>query len=238
MKILFVDIETASTYPNFFDMPEDGQAAFKKKMKNKLGVHPAPYFTIDQAFAEAPLFAEFAKIICVGIGSMVIDPKHPDDDGKTDATSIHCKGFVGEEIDILRSFSAAIDKANPDLLCSHNGKYFDYPFLARRYMVNRLPIPPLLNTEGQKPWEVRLLDTADIWRFGDSKYYASLISLAFAFGVQSPKGDMDGSQVGAAFREGRIEDIKQYCLRDVVALINVYRSMRNLNIIQNVVIHE
>ena len=105
-------------------------------------------------------------------------------------------------------------------------------------MVNRLPIPPLLNTEGQKPWEVRLLDTNDIWKFSDVKYYASLISLAYAFGVPSPKNGMDGSQVGTAFFEGRIDDIKAYCIKDVVTLINIYRAMRNMSIIENVVIHE
>jgi DNA polymerase elongation subunit (family B) len=191
-----------------------------------------------QAYEEAPLFAEFARIICIGVGNVAIDPKDPADDGKIDATTIHVKGYVGEEVDILRGLSAAIEKYNPDLLCAHNGKGFDYPFLARRYMVNRLPIPPLLNTEGQKPWEVRLLDTADIWKFTDLKYYASLISLAYAFGIASPKDDIDGSQVGAAFFEGRIEDIKKYCLKDVVTLINIYRSMRNLHIIEKVVIHE
>lgn len=219
-------------------MPEDGQAAFKKKMKNKVGVHPCPYFTIKEAYEEAPLYAEFSKIICVGIGSTIIDPKHPDNDGKVDATTIHAKALVGEECDILRGVSAAIDKANPDLLCAHNGKGFDYPFLARRYMVNGLPIPALLNTEGVKPWETRLLDTMDVWRFGDSRYYTSLISLAYAFGIPSPKGDMDGTQVGQAFFEGRIDDIKAYCLKDLVVLINIYRKMRNMHIIENVVIHE
>jgi len=238
MRILFIDIETAVKYKDFFEMPEDGQVAFKKKMKNKVGQAPCPYFTIQEAYEEAPLYAEFARIICVGTGSMVIDPNDPADDGKTDATTIHVKAYAGEEYDILRALSAAIDKANPDLLCAHNGKFFDYPFLARRYMVNKLPIPPLLNTEGQKPWDLRLLDTADIWRFSDNKYYASLISLAYAFGIPSPKEDIDGSQVGTAFFEGRIEDIKKYCMRDVVTLINIYRCMRNLKVIEKVMIHE
>jgi DNA polymerase elongation subunit (family B) len=238
MKILFIDIETAVKHQDFFQMPEDGQAAFKKKMKNKVGVHPAPYFTIKEAWEEGPLYAEFARIICIGVGTTTIDPRHPADDGKTDATTIHLRAYTGEEYDILRALSAAIEKNNPDLLCAHNGRGFDYPFLARRYMVNKLPIPPLLNTEGVKPWETRLLDTMDVWRFGDSKYYTSLISLAFAFNIPSPKSEMDGSQVGAAFFEGRIEDIKKYCLKDLVTLINIYRSMRNLHTIDNVVIHE
>ena len=84
-------------------MPEDGQAAFKKKMKNKVGQAPCPYFTIQEAYEEAPLYAEFAKIICIGVGSMVIDPKDPTDDGKTDATTIHVKAYVGDEADILQA---------------------------------------------------------------------------------------------------------------------------------------
>jgi hypothetical protein len=45
------------------------------------------------------------------------------------------------------------------------------------------------------------------------------------FDVQSPKGSIDGSQVGRAYREGRIEDIGEYCLRDVRATGELYTKL-------------
>src|SRR5688572_541101 len=204
MKILFLDIETATVIEKYADLPEDGKAAWKRKMarSSKIGTLPGQYLNVEEAYEEAPLYAEFSRVVCICTGIVVIDSTLVTDDGKTDGNVIWVKGMIGTEVEILNALSASITKYQPDLLCAHNGKNFDYPFLARRYMANRIAIPPLLNTEGKKPWEVALLDTIDIWKFCDLKYYVSLVSLAYVFGIPSPKDDMDGSQVGAAFHAG------------------------------------
>jgi hypothetical protein len=45
------------------------------------------------------------------------------------------------------------------------------------------------------------------------------------FDIESPKGSIDGSQVARAYRDGRIEDIGEYCLRDVRATCELFRRL-------------
>lgn len=224
MKILFLDIETAPEFQHFKDLPEDGKAAYKKKLKNKIGLLPGQYLNEEEAYSEAALYAEFSKIICVGIGSI-------SDDG----TKIYLKGITGTEEEILTELKERIEKYKPDYLCAHNGKMFDFPFLVRRWIINRLPFPSIFNTEGKKSWEILWLDTMEMWRFTDLKYYVSLITLAYIFKIPSPKKNLDGSQVPQAFFDGKIEEIKTYNLGDVLTLILVFLCIKNKPLIDNVV---
>ena len=96
-------------------------------------------------------------------------------------------------------------------LCAHNGKEFDFPFLARRYLINGLRLPYCLDLAGKKPWEVQHLDTMNLWKFGDYKHYTSLDLLTHTFNIPSPKSDIDGSDVARIFYEEKADDrIKKY----------------------------
>ena len=53
----------------------------------------------------------------------------------------------------------------------------------------------MLNVSGKKPWEIKHLDTMELWKFGDFKNYTSLDLLTYIFKIPTPKDDMDGSQV-------------------------------------------
>ncbi len=116
----------------------------------------------------------------------------------------------------------------PDhILCAHNGKEFDFPYIARRMMINQIEIPAILQLFGKKPWEVQHLDTMELWKFGDYKNFTSLDLLANVFEIPTPKDDIDGSQVARVYYdENNVERIKDYCEKDVVTLINVFRKMR------------
>jgi predicted PolB exonuclease-like 3'-5' exonuclease len=104
-------------------------------------------------------------------------------------------------------------------LCAHNGKEFDFPFLARRYLINELELPYCLDLAGKKPWEVQHLDTMNLWKFGDYKHYTSLDLLTHAFNIPSPKSTIDGSDVARLFYEEKnYEAIKNYCEDDVIAM--------------------
>ena len=119
-------------------------------------------------------------------------------------------------------------------LCAHNGKEFDYPFLCRRLLVNQLPLPKLLQIQGFKPWNVKHLDTMEMWRFGDIKNFTSLNLLAHIFNIPSPKDDIDGSQIAQVFYEEKnIDRIKTYCIKDVVTLIRIYQCLKGLEPIQD-----
>ena len=124
---------------------------------------------------------------------------------------------------ILFSFFSALlknhFKASDYLLCAHNGKEFDFPYIARRILVNGLKIPYLLDTAGRKPWEIQHLDTLQLWKFGDYKHYTSLDVLTTLFSIPTPKSDMDGSDVARVYwKEKNLSRIVEYCQRDVVAV--------------------
>jgi DNA polymerase elongation subunit (family B) len=119
-------------------------------------------------------------------------------------------------------------------LCAHNGKEFDYPFIARRMLVNGITLPALLDIAGKKPWEISLLDTMELWKFGDFKHYTSLNLLTEIFDIPSPKDDIDGSMVGKVYwQDNDIERIAHYCEKDVTAVTQLYLRMNNLPLIQN-----
>jgi uncharacterized protein YprB with RNaseH-like and TPR domain len=115
------------------------------------------------------------------------------------------------------------------ILCAHNGKEFDYPYIARRMIINGLAIPGILDNAGKKPWEIKLLDTMDLWKFGDYKNYTSLDLLTSVLGIPTPKDDIDGSMVsGIYYRENNIERIVHYCEKDVLAIARVLCRFMNL----------
>jgi DNA polymerase elongation subunit (family B) len=114
-------------------------------------------------------------------------------------------------------------------LCAHNGKEFDFPYLARRMLILGMKIPDILNVAGKKPWEVPFIDTMEMWKFGDRKSYTSLELLAALFDIPTPKDDIDGSQVaGVYYKEKDLERIAHYCEKDVVTTARVYQRFMGL----------
>lgn len=135
------------------------------------------------------------------------------------------KKLLSEFCDLLRNSFKSTDY----LLCAHNGKEFDFPFLARRILINGLKLPYLLDIAGRKPWEVQHLDTLQLWKFGDYKHYTSLSLLTQLFGIKSPKQKMNGSDIGRIFWEDdKLEDIVEYCQNDTLAVAQLllrYKGM-------------
>jgi 3'-5' exonuclease len=142
-----------------------------------------------------------------------------------------------DEKAVLSEFAALLDlQFNTDkhLLCAHNGKEFDFPFLCRRFIINGLPLPRPLQIQGKKPWEVTLLDTMEMWKFGDYKAMTSLNLLAHVLGIPSPKDDMDGSMVAQTYYEAKDTNrIVNYCRKDVVTLAKVYGRLAGATVPQD-----
>jgi 3'-5' exonuclease len=206
MKI-FIDIETVPCVEVIDHAPESLVRAFLKRFDD-------PNKTARELWREkAGLFAEYGKIVCVSMGYVA--------DGK-----ITVKSFAGEnEHTILFDVSNALDKATG--LVAHNGKDFDYPFLCRRMIVNGIKLPAILQIQNLKPWEIKLEDTLEMWKFGQFNHRAGLAVLCELFGLPSPKAGMDGSQVQDVYYiEKSHTKIADYCEGDVRALINVYRKMQ------------
>jgi len=216
--ILFLDIETVPLYALYSEVPEPLQHLWEEKVirQKKLKEGETP----ENAWVQGGLYAEFGKIICIGIGFF-------------DKETFQVRAFSGnDEKKVLSDFSAFLaqflkHRNRAIQLCAHNGKEFDYPYIARRMLINKQPVPIILDNSGKKPWEVPLLDTLELWKFGDYKAFTSLNLLAFIFGLPSPKQDMDGSKVGETYWKNRdLEKIVRYCCRDVVTLANVYLCLK------------
>jgi uncharacterized protein YprB with RNaseH-like and TPR domain len=222
--VLFLDIETVPAVQAFGFLEPRMQALWEKKSKQFRTPDQAP----GEVYERAGIYSEFGKIICISVG--LVKEKNP--------FRLRLKSFFGEdEKAILSDFSAMLVKfckTNREaILCAHNGKEFDYPYIARRMVINGLVIPEILDNSGKKPWEVKLLDTMDLWKFGDYKNYTSLELLTSVLGISTPKDDIDGSMVaGVYYNEKDPERIVRYCEKDVLAIARVVLRFMNLPGIQ------
>lgn len=225
-NILFLDIETVPQHPSFELLPNEWKDLWIKKAEALLRNRENE--TTESIYPRAGIYAEFGKIICISCGYL---------QGQGADKKIILKSFAGDnEALLLHEFSEMLKKwsgTEPRYLCAHNGKEFDFPYLCRRLLINKLPIPPVLNTAGKKPWEVQHLDTMELWKFGDFKSYTSLNLLALSLGITTPKDDIDGSMVWEVYwKERNLERIITYCQKDVVTVAQIFLRMQGEPIIK------
>lgn len=232
-QILFLDIETVSEVANFSELSEDKQYVWKLKSRQFSKERSVPDDPEASAYYEdkAGIFAEFAKVVCISVGYLV---------ELEGIYQIRLKSFASDdELEVLENFKALLDGHynNPNMhkLCGHNINEFDIPFLSRRYVINQLELPILLQISGKKPWQItHMIDTLVLWRFGDYKNYTSLVLLATTLGVASPKDDIDGSQVGSVYwQEQDLPRIAVYCQKDVVTVIQVLLKMIRMPLVED-----
>ena len=218
--ILFLDIETVPETSSYELLSPAMQILWDKKSKQ----FRTPDQKAEDVYERAGIYSEFGRIICISVG--LIRGKNP--------FVFRLKSFFGkEEKSVLTEFSGMLTKfsrTNKEaILCAHNGKEFDFPYIARRMIINGLIIPEILDNAGKKPWEIKLLDTMDLWKFGDYKNYTSLDLLTSVLGIPTPKDDIDGSMVaGIFYNEDNIQRIVHYCEKDVLAIARVLLRFKNL----------
>ena len=202
--VLFLDIETVPSAYKYADLTENARKLWDTKFKFQTGDTP------EGQYKKAGVYAEFAKIICISVGFLF------------DST-FRLRSFFGDDEKLLLGdFATLLAKyynKKESLLCAHNGKEFDYPFIARRMLVNGIKPPQILNIAGKKPWEVNLLDTMELWKFGDYKNFTSLNLLAHIFDIPTPKDDIDGADVSRVYYEEKnLQRIVTYCQKDVLTV--------------------
>ena len=220
-NILFLDIETVPAYPDFDAVPENFQKLWEKKSAY---IRSADNLSPAEVYGQAGIYAEFGKIVCISCGFM-------------NGNEVRLKSFYGDdEVILLNEFAGLLQQHynRPEsLLCGHNAKEFDFPYIARRMLVNGIELPEILDLAGKKPWEIRHLDTMELWKFGDYKHYTSLELLAAIFGIPTPKDDIDGSQVaGVYWKDKDLERIAHYCQKDVLTTIQLFRRYQGLPLIK------
>jgi hypothetical protein len=228
-KVLFIDIETVSRTHHLEELQEEEQALWKQKAKYWLKDYA------DQADPEAvcyenraAILAEFGRIICISVGIHAAGDKDGED-------TFRLKSFAGDDEEvILREFGKLMDEhfsdPNKAFLCGHNIREFDIPYICRRMLMLGIPLPNLFQISGKKPWQISyLIDTLELWKFGDIKHFISLKLLTWCLGIPSPKEDIEGSDVGRVYYvENDLPSIVRYCERDVLAVAQVLRKMMGL----------
>ena len=210
-NILFLDIETVPACQTYDEMPEIFRKLWDRKTEL---IRKETEETPVSLYPRAGIYAEFGRIICISVGFFR---------GK----EFRIKSFFGDdEFQVLKQFCKLLDghyNSSGKMLCAHNGKEFDFPYLARRILINGLPLPAILDSAGKKPWEVHFLDTMELWKFGDYKHYTSLELLSAVFDIPTPKDDINGSEVYKVYwQEHALNRIMIYCQKDVLTVARLF----------------
>lgn len=224
-EVLFLDIETVPLAPEYTELTKKWQQLWERKMQFQINNgDPA-----EELYQRAGIYAEFGKIVCISVGYVV---------QKQDELSFRAKSFYDDdEKTLIQNFFKALDgftHSGKRRLCAHNGHEFDFPYISRRALVNNLTLPKILDIAGAKPWEVKdvLIDTLQLWKFGDYKHYTSLSLLCELFNIPTPKDDIDGSEVAKVYWEdNNIERIVRYCEKDTLAVANLLLKYKGDKII-------
>ena len=229
--LVIIDIETASCHMSFDAMDVQWQKLWEEKTLRSL---PEGVTASDFYLMRAGVMAEFAGIICISIGFFL----------KETQLKMRVRSFCGDdEKKLLEEFLQTLTKIESlnRLWCfaGHNIREFDIPFICRRLILNKIPLPKFLDFQNRKPWETNMVDTFQYWRFGDYKNFTSLKLLAAALGLPSPKEDIDGSMVGPLYHNGTAEEralnlkrISTYCQKDVVTTANIILRFKNMDSLQ------
>jgi hypothetical protein len=223
-NILFLDIETVPQEKDWNAV----SGITKELFDQKTAYQRKEEITVEEFYERAGIWAEFGKIICISVGYFTLKKKE---------RQFRVKSFFGDdEKDILIDFKNLLDEhfhKNEHVLCAHNGKEFDFPFIARRMIIHQITLPKKLNLFGKKPWEIPHLDTMELWKFGDYKHYSSLKLLTHILGIPSPKDDINGSEVATVYyQEKNIERIVRYCEKDTLAVAQLILRFNNEDLLE------
>jgi uncharacterized protein YprB with RNaseH-like and TPR domain len=228
-NILFLDIETVPQEEHYNDLDDE----MKELWQHKTQYQRKEDYTPEDFYERAGIWAEFGKIVCLSVGYFV---------NKGDIRNFRVTSFFGEEKKILNDFTNLLNNhfnLTQHVLCGHNAKEFDIPFIARRMIINQMAIPNKLNLFGKKPWEISHLDTLELWKFGDYKHFTSLKLLTKILDIPSSKGDIDGSQVAKVYYVDKdIDRIVTYCEKDVIAVAQIFLRLRREDLlVEDEIIH-
>ena len=221
--VLFLDIETVPEFEDFSALTAEKKALWKQKSKYQR----KDEYTAEEFYPRAGIWAEFGKIICISVAYFTNNKQE---------RNLRVTSFSGDnEEQILLDFKKLLDthfNKSYHVLCAHNGKEFDFPYIARRMIVHHIELPSKLNLFGKKPWEVPHLDTMELWKFGDFKHYSSLQLLTTILGIPSPKDDIDGSEVASVYyTEKNLDRIVRYCEKDTISVAQLLMRFNNEKLI-------
>lgn len=225
-EVLFLDIETVPGHSAIDQLDDEMKHLWFEKSKFIRDKHE---LSLEESYHQAGIYAEFGKVICISAGYFA---------QRAGERLFRVTSFYGnDEYAVLQEFAQLLAQrhGNPfNLLCAHNGKEFDFPYLCRRMVIHGIQLPALLDMAGKKPWEIAHLDTMELWKFGDYKHYTALKLLAKIFGIPTPKDDIDGSQVRSVYYDDNdLDRIERYCKKDVATVAQIFLKYRGEKLLEN-----
>lgn len=223
-QILFIDIETVPKFSSYEELSEREKLLWNKKsalIKKEDTEEPSNIYN------KAGIYAEFGKIICIGIGFFY------EEKFRVKAISGHNEKLILDEfINITLNF----EKRNKTIAyCAHNGDEFDFPYISRRMLLNGIKIPNSLDSMNKKKWEIpNFIDTMEMWRFGDYKNFTSLDLLTCIFDIPTPKDEIDGSMIADYYwNRDDLSSIAKYCKKDVIAVAKIYQKLLGMTLVDD-----
>ena len=223
-KLLFLDIETVGGYKDLDELyredkqlskvwDDSGYEYFKRHYPEDSELSSNDVFS-----KRAGLLAEFGKIVCLSAGFVL-------ENGDTKLDS-----FTGSEKEILTKCSSLLNRIDKlgFLICGHNVKNFDLPYIGKRMLINNITVPNIIPNYKIKPWESRVLDTKEVWNFNSYRGLSSLELVCASLKIPNPKdNEVTGANLHSFYyTEGDIEKIKDYCEKDVKSLINFVQKIK------------
>lgn len=226
-QLLLLDIETTPAVAAFDHLSEEMKELWSEKITKTAPETINP----SETFADrAGIFAEFGKIVCISVGFFYVE---------NGTYHLRIKSFFNDdERVVLTEFLELVSKFHAKyqrfLFSGHNIKEFDIPYICRRAVIGGLQLPMVLQVNNFKPWESPVLDTMQIWRFGDFRNYTALKLLAAVMGIPTPKDDIDGSMVGRVYWQDKdLPRIASYCQKDVLTVAQLLLKFKGLPVLQS-----
>lgn len=170
---------------------------------------------LDEVIRKTALDGSFGEICVIGLA---VDNESP-------------VAFSGEpESDMLHGFNDWLDERftqsdqSTITVIGHNVLAFDLRFMFQRYAVNGIrPHAIIRNAVKAKPWENTVFDTMTRWAGTGNRI--SLDKLCKSLSVKTPKGEITGANVYDFVKAGKIDEVANYCMRDIEATRTVYKRM-------------
>lgn len=218
-KMVFFDFETAPYYESLDELAQANPKIASlwstrcEYLRSRFDENKDK--TDEELYLEkAALTAEFGRLVCASFGRVTWVGEEP---------SAIIKSYVSsDESEVLAGVEKVFNKFASLKFTGHNIKRFDIPYACKRLLINGDALPKGLQVTNMKPWEMPFIDTSEVWSFGAwQEGFASLDLLATCLGLESPKEEMHGSEVGEYFRRGQLTEIAKYCEQDVLATINI-----------------
>ena len=226
--LVYFDIETAGNYKDLNTLKSNdirGYDLFMRKIERKSSALEDWKCDVNQVYLDkSSLMPEFGRVVCVSIATIqTID----------NVENMKIMSFYDEDEEILinkvqKVFTKISNKTNLGL-CGFYIKGFDIPWLNRKFLKYNLPIPRVLATFNVKPWDMNIVDLAEVWRNSGTLEPTSFDEMLYVLDIKSPKSIMVGKDVHSKYWIDKdIDKIKEYCEADVLSCVEASKKIMKL----------